>query len=64
MNKRPTFNITRQQAIQLICRATNHDDPFWSDFVEEYYDEKSDTMPTIYDVLRPLGITKKEIDKY
>ena len=56
------FNITREQAIKIICKATDYSDPFWSDLVDAFYDEKTDTMPTIYDVLRPLGITKEEID--
>lgn len=55
--------LTRSQAIKLIDRATDHDDPFWSDLVEEYYDEETDTMPTIFDLFAALGITKDEHQK-
>lgn len=57
------FNLSREQAIKLILKITNEDDPYWENIVEDYYDEKTDSMPTIYDILRPLGITKEEINK-
>lgn len=57
------FNITRKQAIKIFCEATDQDDPYWSNLVDDFYDEKTDTMPSIYDVLAPLGITKDEIDE-
>ncbi len=57
------FNLTREQAIKLILKITDEDDPYWENTVDDFYDEKTDSMPSIYDVLRPLGITKKEIDK-
>jgi hypothetical protein len=60
--KQPKFNITREQAIKIICNITDQDDPFWENLVDEFYDEETDTMPTIFDVLRPLGVTKEEID--
>ena len=60
--KQPKFNLTREQAIKLICQITDQDDPFWENLVDEFYDEETDTMPTIFDVLRPLGVTKDEID--
>lgn len=53
--------ITRLQAIKLILTATYQDDPYWADLVEDYYDEESDTMPTIFDMLEPLNITKEDI---
>lgn len=56
------FNLTREQAIKLICNITDQDDPYWENLVQDFYDEKTDTMPTLCDVLRPLGITEKEID--
>ena len=56
------FKITREDSIRIFCIATDKDDPYWSDLVEEFYDEDTDTMPTIYDILAPLGVTKKEID--
>lgn len=53
-------SLTRSQAIRLFERAADHDDPFWSDLVEDYYDEKTDTMPTIYHLFAALGITEDE----
>ena len=60
---RPEFKLTRLQAIRVFCDATSHDDPYWDNLVGDYYDEDSDTMPTMYDVLRPLGISKDEADE-
>ena len=56
-------NLTRKQAIKIILNITNQDDPYWENLIEEFYDEKTDTWPTIYDVLYPLGISKIEVDK-
>ena len=56
------INLTREQAIKIILNITNQDDPYWEYLVEEFYDEQTDTLPTIYDVLYPLGVSKKEID--
>ena len=63
MSEKKTFNLTREQAIKIICQATDKDDPFWERLVDDFYDESTDTMPTIYDVLKPLGITEEEINK-
>ncbi len=61
--KRVDFKITREDSIRLFCRVTDKDDPYWADLVEDFYDEGTDTMPTIYEMLAPLGITREEIDK-
>ena len=55
--------LTREQAIKIIDNATDKDDPYWDWVVEDYYDEATDTMPTIYHVLAALGITKHEYMK-
>jgi len=60
---RKKFNLTREQALRIICQATDHDDPYWENLVDDYYDEETDSMPSIYDVLKPIGISKEEIDK-
>jgi len=60
---RPDFKITREDSIKLFCRATDKDDPNWENLVDDFYDKESDTMPTIYEMLAPLGITKEEINK-
>jgi hypothetical protein len=57
------FDLTREQAITIICQVTDQDDPFWERLVDDFYDEATDSMPTIYDVLKPLGITEDEINK-
>ncbi len=58
------FNLTREQAIEIIVRVSDQDDPYWETLMEDYYDEETDSIPTIFDVLKPLGITKEDIDKY
>jgi len=52
--------LTRLQAIEILDKATDQDDPFWEGVVEDYYDEDSDTMPSIMDVFAALGVTKDE----
>jgi len=56
--------LTRKQAIRIILNLTYQDDPFWENLVEDFYDDTDDTMPTIDDVLKPLGVSKKEIEEY
>jgi hypothetical protein len=52
--------LSRIEAIRILDRATDKDDPYWESLVEDHYDEKEDTMPSIMDVLAALGITKTE----
>lgn len=52
--------IGRLDAIKIIDRATDRDDPFWEWVVEEFYNEEADDWPTIYDVFAALGITEDE----
>ena len=52
--------LTKIQAISLIDQVTDLDDPFWENLVGEFYDEETDTMPTIGHVLIALGITESE----
>lgn len=52
--------LTRQQAIRLLEQITNNEDPYWSDVVEEYYDEETDTCPSIFHLYDALGITKED----
>jgi general stress protein 26 len=54
------MKLTRIDAIKIIDRATDKDDPFWEHVVEDWYDEKNDDIPSIYDVLVALGITESE----
>jgi len=55
--------LTRIQAIGLIDHITDRDDPYWEQTVADYYDEKTDTMPTIYHLMAALGITEAEYRK-
>ncbi len=55
-----TGKLTRIQAVRVLDRATDRDDPYWEGVVEDHYDEKADNMPTIMDVLAALGVTKEE----
>lgn len=52
--------LTRIEAVRILDRATDQDDPFWEHIVGDHYDEKEDNIPTIMDVLSALGVTKEE----
>lgn len=62
MTEQPKWSgkLTRKQAIALIDKITDQDDPYWGDIVEEYYDEETDTMPSVYHVFAALGVTEEE----
>lgn len=55
-----TGRLTRADAIRIIESITDKDDPAWEWAVEDFYDEESDTMPSIYDVLHTLGVGEAE----
>lgn len=61
--KKSNFNLTREQALGIICTITSQDNPCWEHFVDDFYDEDTGLMPTVEDVLSPLGVTKEEIDR-
>lgn len=52
--------LTKKQAIQIFDSATDKDDPYWDGLVEDFYDEETDTMPSIYHVFDALGVTADE----
>jgi len=52
--------LTRVQAIRILDSATDKDDPFWENIVQDFYNEKDDAMPTIMDVLATLGVSEAE----
>ena len=62
-NKRPAMKLSRIDAIKIIDRVTDNDDPYWERVVEDWYDEKKDDMPSIMDVLSALGVTEAEYRK-
>lgn len=51
------------EAIKLLMQATERDDPSWEGLVEDWYDEDTDTMPCVWDVLRTAGFSDDEIEK-
>ena len=57
--------ITREDAIKIFLKVTDQDDPYWEDKVEEVlgYLEDDEWLPTVYEMLAPLGITKEEIER-
>lgn len=52
--------LTKEQAIILLERITDNESPYWDQIVDDYYDEETDTMPSIYHLYIALGITKQE----
>lgn len=52
--------LSRADAIRIFEAATDHEDPHWDYLVEEWYDEETDTMPSMYDVLAAIGVTEEE----
>lgn len=54
------MKLTRKEAILILDNATDQDDPFWENVVDDWYDEENDTMPVIQDVLAALGVTAAE----
>lgn len=61
MVKRKKFDLTREEALRIIMRATDQE-AGWEEWVEDFYDEETDSMPSIYEVLKPFGITEEEIN--
>ena len=55
-----SLTISREDAIKVIDRATDRDDPFWENIVENY---DNDHMITIYDVMNALGVSTMEYRK-
>lgn len=52
--------LSRIDAIRIIESITDKDDPAWEWAVEDWYDEDTDTMPSIYEVMAALGVTEEE----
>ena len=53
--------LTREQAIKVVLKIVDKDDPYWDNIVEDYYDEESDSWPTSDEVFEGLGISKEEV---
>lgn len=61
------IKITRQEAIKLFFKAISHDDPYWTDLVEDHlvFDDSGDNViawPSQYDVGRSLGFSDEEME--
>ncbi|MFI0474654.1 hypothetical protein ACGLWX_18240 [Halomonas sp. HMF6819] len=52
--------LTRLQAIGLLDATTDREAPYWENIAEEFYDEETDTMPSVMHLFAALGITKEE----
>lgn len=55
--------LTRLDAIRIIENATDNPDPAWDWLVEDFYDEETDTMPSVYHVFSALGVSADEYKK-
>lgn len=60
MNEWPG-SLSRIDALKILDRATDRDDPFWESITLDHYDEETDTLPSIYHVLAALGVTEVEV---
>ena len=58
---RKKFNLTREQALDLLCQITDQDN-MWEMLVDDFYYEKTDSMPDMGDVLGALGVSREEVD--
>ena len=58
---RKEFKLTRDQALDILCQITDQDN-MWEMLVDEFYDEETDSMPDMGDVLGALGVTRDEVD--
>ena len=52
--------LTKIEAIRLIEKMSDQADQYWADLMEDYYDEDTDTMPSIFHVFAALGVTREE----
>lgn len=57
-----TFDLTREQSLVIILKGLSDNDS-WDYAVNKLIDNETGVSPTIYDVLKPLGFEKAEIDK-
>jgi hypothetical protein len=59
------IEVTREEAIKLFFKAINHDDPYWTDLVEDHLVWDGDDViawPSCYDVGRSLGFSDEEME--
>lgn len=56
------MEVSRLDAIKILCRIADQDDPYWDHITDDWYDEKTDTWPSIYDVFEAIGVSNGEVD--
>ena len=52
--------LSRIEAISILDQATDKDDPHWENVIQDWYDEETDSWPTIMQVFAALGVTRDE----
>ena len=57
------MKINKIDAIRIIDRITDKDDPYWENLVDDFYDSINDDWPTILDVFKALGVSKEEYER-
>lgn len=57
------MKLTRKQAIKIICQLMDQDGIEWIPAIQDLYDEKTDEIPLMDDVLEALGITEEEMNE-
>ena len=55
--------MSRDDAIRILMGSTEHEDPHWENLVQDWYDEDTDTIPSVWDVFRAAGFNDPEIEK-
>lgn len=55
--------MTRKQALKILCTLTDKDDPAWEWATEEFYDEDTDRLPSIWDVFDALDVSFAEVNE-
>lgn len=58
------MTLTRDEAILILLRIIDKDDPYWENIVDDWYDKEEDNMPFYTNVLNAFGITDEEIKKF
>ena len=55
--------LTREQALKILLNVTEKDDPAWEFATDDFYDEETDTMPSIWHVMEALGFSVDEVNR-
>ena len=55
--------ITREEALRLFFKAIDHDDPYWENLMQDFYDEESENFPSQWQVGKALGFSVEEMER-